>query len=136
MHSSWPAWFVVFALLGLCPLLPAQFITGQDMQSGVNPGGTTVTTPLQIAVSGCLKRGAERNGYYIADKNGTTWQLVPNGVNLAEHLNHNVMITGKPDTNANQQSHNDQNRKTGQDGKPQVSVRVLTVKTLGVSCDQ
>ena len=96
------------------------------MQSGVDPGGT-VTNPLQIAVTGCLKHGAGEE-YYIADKNGTTWKLVPNGVNLAEHVNQSVMITGKPATNAEQQGNKEQG------GKPQVGLRVLRVKTVSLSC--
>jgi hypothetical protein len=126
-RSSIRTWFAWFAFLGLCPLLLAQSSGGQDTQSGVNPGGT-VTNPLQIAVTGCLKREA-RGGYYIADKNGTTWNLVPSDTNLAEHVNHSVMITGKPATNAEQQG-----GKLDGGGKPQVDLRVLTVKTLSLSC--
>lgn len=124
-YFSRPPWFAWFVFLGLCPLLLTQSGGGQDMQSGVNPGGS-VTNPLQIAVTGCLKRGAGGE-YYIADKNGTTWKLVPNGVNLGEHVNHSVMVTGKPATNAEQQGSNEQG------GKPQVGLRVLTVDLNRVS---
>lgn len=125
-YFSRPPWFAWFVFLGLCPLLLTQSSGGQDMQSGGNPGGS-VTNPLQIAVTGCLKRGAGGE-YYIADKNGTTWKLVSNGVNLGEHVNHSVMVTGKPATNAEQQGSNEQG------GKPQVGLRVLTVKTVSLSC--
>ena len=134
MNSSTPTWFALFTFLSLCPLLLAQSSGGQDTHSAVNPGGT-VTNPLQIAVTGCLKRGAGGGGYYIADKNGTTWKLVPNGVNLAEHVNRSVMITGKPATDAKQQG-DEQSGKLKEGGKPQVGLRVLTVKTLSASCVQ
>ena len=81
MRSSRSAiWLALFLFLGFHPL-SAQSGGGQNSQSGSNLGGT-MTPPLQIAVIGCLKREVG-GGYYIADKNGTTWKLTPNGVNLA-----------------------------------------------------
>ena len=81
MCSSRPAiWLALFLFLGFHPL-STQSGGGQNSQSGSNLD-RTMTPPLQIAVSGCLKREAD-GGYYIADKNGTTWKLTPNGVNPA-----------------------------------------------------
>ena len=133
-HTSKPAtWLASLAFLSLCPPLPAQSSAGsQNAQTGMNPGGT-VTTPLQVAVTGCLKRGNEGAGYFIADQNGTRWKLVPNGVNLAEHINHSVMVTGKPVT-SDAQADNEQGVKTKEDAKPQPSLRVLTIKMLSPSC--
>jgi len=120
--------FFVFALLGPCPLVVAQSSISQDTQSGVNPGGA-VSHPLQIAVSGCLKLGANGSEYSIVDNNGRTWKLVPDGVNLAEYIDHRVMITGKPDGGAQQQA-----GKLDRSANPQISVRVLTAKTLSSRC--
>ena len=94
-----------------------------------------MTPPLQIAVSGCLKREAD-GGYYIADKNGTTWKLTPNGVNLAGHVNHSVRITGKPDTNAGQPGANQHRAKTASAENLQPGLGVLTVKVLSPTCAQ
>jgi hypothetical protein len=90
---------------------------GQNTQPGASPGGT-VTNPLQIAVRGCLKHIDKSGDYSIADDNGKTWKLTPNGVDLAEHVNHRVLITGKPETA----------------GEQVVGLRVLTVKTLSTTC--
>jgi len=97
------------------------------MQAGSNPG-VTVTSPLQIAVTGCLKREA-KGEYYIADKNGRTWNLVPNGVKLSSHLNQEVMVTGKPATDNQQQSDKQVER-----GKHQLALQVVTVKPINSSC--
>jgi hypothetical protein len=101
------------------------------MQSGIN-SGRTVTTPLQIAVTGCLKREGEDGGYFIVARNGTTWNLTANGMNLSERVNQNVTITGKPDANTEQSDNH--GRKTEESGKPEITLRVLTVKTLTPKC--
>lgn len=133
-HFSKPAaWFISLVFLILCPLLAAQSGGTQDAQSGASTG-RVATPPIQIMVTGCLKRGAESGSYYIGDQNGTTWKLTSSGVNLAEHVNHSVMITGKPVTNTQQQSNNEQGGKTEEGCKPQPGLRVLTVKMLSPSC--
>ena len=129
------AWFISFVFLTLCPRLSAQSSSTQDPQSGAVPGGV-VTNPLQIAVTGCLQRGGESGGYYISDQNGTTWKLTSSTVNLAEHLSHSVMVTGKPIATPQQQGNNGdgQGGKTEGGSKPQPSLRVLTLKMLSPSC--
>jgi|SRR5215472_15203520 len=124
------AGLVALIMLGLSSLVSSQSSEGQDVQLGTNPRGT-VTHPLQIAVRGCLKYLASGDGYYIADDNGRTWKLVADSVNLAEHVNQRVMITGKPDTTTSQQT-----EKAPDGGPKQLSMRVLTVKTLSPSCGQ
>lgn len=126
-------WFISLMFLTVCPLLAAQSGSAQDAQSGASTG-RTATPPIQVMVTGCLKRGGESGGYYIADLNGTTWKLTSSTVNLAEHVNHSVMVTGKPVTNTQQQGNNEQGGKTEEGGKPQPCLRVLTVKMLSPSC--
>ncbi|MGB8889695.1 MAG: hypothetical protein WCC87_23430 [Candidatus Korobacteraceae bacterium] len=126
------AWFVSVMFLIPTPLLAAQS-GSQNAQSGASPGGT-VTTPLQVAVTGCLRRGGESGGYYISDQNGTTWKLTSSSVNLAEHVQHSVMVTGKPIANTQEQGSNNQGSKTEAGSKAQPSLRVLTLKVLSPSC--
>lgn len=122
------AGLVALTMLSLSSLVSAQASGGQDVQPGTNPGGS-VTHPLQIALRGCLKHATNDDGYYIADDNGRTWRLVANGVNLAEHVNQRVMLTGRPDSGPQQQTE-------GAVKEPQLSMRVLTVKTLSPSCGE
>ena len=134
MRASIPAaWLMLLALMSLSPLLRAQSGGGQNTPSGASSGGT-VTNPLQVAVTGCLKRGGESGGYYIADKNGTTWKLVANGANLAEQVNHSVMITGRPVANDKREGSHEQGGKMEEGGPPQVGLQVLTVKMLSPNC--
>ena len=126
-------WIAAFVISGLCALLPARASCPPDRQSGVNPGGT-VSDPLQIAVTGCLKQEGEGGEYFVVDKNGTTWKLTPNGMKLAEHVNQNVIITGKPDANAEPRDSDNRGGKAEPSGKPQIRLRVLTVKTLNLKC--
>jgi hypothetical protein len=125
--------FASVLFLALCTPLAAQSSSAQNAQSGMTPGGA-VTTPLQIAVTGCLKRSAEAGGYSISDQNGTTWKLTSSAVNLAEHVNHSVMVTGKPIATAPEQGSNGQAAKTEDGGKPLPGLRVLTLKLLSPSC--
>src|SRR6516164_7920313 len=114
-------------MFGLCQPGPAQSSGRQDAQPGTSPGGA-VSHPLQISVSGCLKPVSNGEGYSIADDTGRTWKLVGDGVNFAEHVDQRVMIAGKPDTTAQQQER-------GVEGSNlQLSVRVLTIKTVSPSC--
>ena len=112
------AWIATFEL---CAQLPARASCPHDRQSGANSGGT-VTDPLQIAVTGCLKQEGEGGEYFVVDKNGTTWKLTPNGMKLAEHVNQNVIITGKPDANAEQRDNDNRGGKAEPGGKPQNQV--------------
>jgi len=127
-------WFGAFTLTGFCALLMAQGSGRHDIQSGTSPGGTTATHPLQIALTGCLKQNGESGEYFIVDKNGKTWRLVPGGVDLTAHLNHSVRLTGTPDSNPNAVDNSEQTAKAGHGGEPQLSLRVLTVKMLSNSC--
>jgi hypothetical protein len=132
--SKPPAWIIfVFVVLSLCPRLAAQSSAAPNPQGQASPGGA-VTTPLQVAVTGCLKRGGESGGYYISDRNGTTWKLTSSSVNLAEHVYHSVIVTGKPIANPQQQGNNQAGGETEEGSKPQPSLRVLTLKMLSPSC--
>ena len=118
---------IVLASLGLFLLMMTQ-ANGQDTHPAGNPGGT-VTSPLQIAVSGCLKYTDKSGEYSIMDNEGRIWKLLPGGVSLAEEVNHRVMITAKPETTNQAQTENLQDPR-----RQQVGLRVLTVKMLSASC--
>ncbi len=88
---------------------------------------------MQILVTGCLKRGNAAGEYSIADQNGTIWKLTSTTVNLAEHVNHSVTIAGKPVVTPKQPENNTSGGQTDE-GKPQPTLRVLTLKMLSNSC--
>ncbi|HEY5176036.1 MAG TPA: hypothetical protein VII95_10795 [Terriglobales bacterium] len=89
--SRWAA----LLLLSLCsPLLFGQ----GNAQRGQMNQQRTVTTPLQVNVTGCLKKSSQTGGYYVADQNGRTWELTSKQVDLAKHVNHVVSVSGHPST--------------------------------------
>ena len=94
--SGWAA----LLLLSLCSLL----LFGQDdAQHGQMNQQRTVTTPVQVNVTGCLKKSSRTGGYYVADQNGRTWELTSNKVDLAKHMNHVVSVSGHPSTGSKPQ---------------------------------
>ncbi len=93
-HRAQCAWgWVGLVLISLCSLL----LFGQDnTQNSQTPPGRTVRPPLQIVVTGCLKKNAETGGYYVSDENGRAWDLSSKKVDLARHLFHTVSVSGHP----------------------------------------
>jgi hypothetical protein len=125
--------FMVLACLVTQPAAYAQSEGAQPGQSSPNPPGM-VSPPIQILVSGCLKRGSD-GGYYLSDRNGTTWQLTSDKVNLAEHVMHAVTVTGKPGGIPKQPETGNQPGQPAQSsGSPSPGLRVLTLKMLSNSC--
>ncbi len=120
------------SLLGLAPVW-AQSGATPGGQSSANPPGVA-SPPIQIAVTGCLKRSYD-GGYYITDRNGTHWRLSSNKVDLDANVMHVVMVTGRPGSLANQNESASQQNETAQtSGKRSPSLQVLTVKMLSNSC--
>jgi hypothetical protein len=56
---------------------------------------TTKTTHKKTrTLTGCLQKGEDANEYNFTAKNGGTWELKSDSVNLGEHVGHTVKITG------------------------------------------
>ena len=45
-------------------------------------------------VTGCLQKGDSANEYELAGRDGSTWELRSDSVDLASHVGHTVTITG------------------------------------------
>jgi hypothetical protein len=90
-------WFAALALLGVCPMLLWGQGKAQTGQAGQN---RTVTNPLLVNVTGCLKKNSASDGYYIADANGRTWELTSKKIDLSKHVFHVVSVSGRPSTTA------------------------------------
>ena len=88
-----------FALgwVGLIFSVCALVLAGQDnVQNSQTAPARTVRPPLQIIVTGCLKKNAETGGYSVSDENGKTWELSSKKVDLARHVFHVVSVSGHP----------------------------------------
>jgi hypothetical protein len=49
----------------------------------------------EVNATGCLQKGSESGGFYLTDASGKMYELQKSKVNLAEHVGHQVTITGK-----------------------------------------
>ncbi len=132
--SKYLRWVAYLLLLGLGSPMMAQANGSQNNPPAAGPGGAA-GTHLQIAVTGCLKRGHENGGYYITDQDGRTWELIANGVDLAEHLNHSVTVSGKPmNASTQREANKEQSEKAEGGGNPHFDLKVMSVKMLSPSC--
>ena len=125
---------IVLFSIAICGMqLSAQTSDAQSGQSPANPP-RVMTPPLQILVTGCLKRSSD-GGYYLTDSNGTTWQLSSNSLNLGDHVMHVVSVAGKPDSLGKaEQSPNQPAGKSQPENNAVHSLRVMTLKMVSNSC--
>ena len=56
---------------------------------------TTKTTHKKTrTLTGCLQKGEDANEYNLTAKNGGSWEIKSDSVNLGEHVGHTVKLTG------------------------------------------
>ena len=123
------------AFLCLCPLLLYGQDTMQNDQSGM--GKNTMSTHHMVNVTGCLKKGSEEGGYYITGKDGTTWELSSKTVNLSEHVNHTVSVSGHemPRSKADE-AKTEESEKSESGGSKYSDLKVAQLKMVSTSCTQ
>ncbi len=132
IHRAMFLSIVIVAMgFGILPAgLSAQSSETQSGQTQANPP-RMATPPIQILVSGCLRRGHD-GGYYISDRNGITWALSSTAVDLSAQVMHAVTVTGKPAglTQPPPQS----SQPSGNAASSPHGLQVLTLKILSNSC--
>lgn len=134
LFAKYSSWLAVVAVLCLCPfLLYGQDNTMQNDQSGM--GKNTMGAHHTINVTGCLKKGNEEGGYYIVGKDGTTWELSSKAVNLSEHVNHTVSVTGHemPGSKADE-AKMEESEKAESGGSKYSDLKVMRLKMVSTSC--
>jgi hypothetical protein len=112
----------VFAVLTLCsPLLFGQDNSQQAQQK------PKVTAPLQINVTGCLKKNAS-GGFSVADQSGRTWELTSKKVDLAKYVFNTINASGHPSTGlSDQKEGNSEQNPEGGGQRFRMDVMELTV---------
>jgi hypothetical protein len=128
LRSAFRAALLALALLSLSPSLCAQAAATQSGQPQTTPHHWTASPPIQIAATGCLRRG-NQGGYFLTDQDGNTWKLSSKTVDLGAQVNHAVTIGGKPGPVEKPQ---ESGMATG--GRLAHPLEVLTLKTLSPSC--
>ena len=125
----------VLAVLCVCPLLLYGQDTMQNDQSGM--AKNTMSNHHMVNVTGCLKKGSEEGGYYITGKDGTTWELSSKTVNLSEHVNHTVSVSGHemPRSQADE-AKVAESEKSESGGSKYLDLKVAQLKMVSESCNQ
>jgi len=85
-------------------------------------------------VTGCLQKGDQPDEFSITGEDGKSWDLRSSTVKLAEHVGHQVTVTGSPTREAKAEE-----KKEGQvekaAGKEELGeLRVTTLKMVSQSC--
>ena len=123
---------LVVAALSLAGVAIAQSSDTSGSPPAAHPGGFA-TNPLQVALTGCLKRSSVTGKFVLADQGGSSWELTSPSIDLAPQLNHSVTVTGKPVSSA-PPPNGQQNGAVADTDRPQHVLRVLTLKMLSPSC--
>ena len=91
------------------------------------------STSKTTAVTGCLAKGVESGGYYIAAADGKFWEL--SGKIDATHVGHKVTVQGHVlhRTPAEEAKYADHEKQEA-NGKPVADFEVSSVKMISDSC--
>jgi tyrosyl-tRNA synthetase len=116
-------------LLSLCGVL--LFAQDNPQHSQTNQQ-RTVTTPLLVNVTGCLKKSSTSGGYYVADQDGRTWDLTSKKVDLAKQMFHTVSVSGHPSRSKMQEGKSEQGQKP--EGEQTFTLDVTELEVLSSSC--
>jgi hypothetical protein len=123
------------AFLCLCPLLLCGQDTMQNSQSGMGQNG--MSNHHMVNVTGCLKKGSEDGGYYITGQDGKTWELSSKTVDLSEHVNHTVSVSGNEMQGSKaDEVKTEESEKAESGGGKYSDLKVAQLKMVSASCTQ
>ena len=90
----------------------------------------------QVSVTGCLQQGSEHGGYYVMGQDGKLYELMGKSVNLSQHLNQTVTVSGKQvKLSESQETKVEPHEKTeSSGGSSYVDVQVGDLKVVSQSC--
>ncbi len=106
------------------------------------PHGKNAKSGKQVSMTGCLNSSGS-NQYQLADSNGKTWDLQPQGdVNLADHVGHKVRVTGteyqeegmQGGQAGNQPGNEAGNQPSGGAGMAREGIRVDKIQHISNTC--
>lgn len=116
-HVKFFFWLIPVLLFCLCPFA----VRAQDSASKTT------------SVTGCLAKGVESGGYYIAGADGKFWEL--SGKVDATHVGHEVTVQGHVLHRAPaEEAKYADNEKQEANGKPVADFEVSTLKMISDSC--
>jgi hypothetical protein len=90
-----------------------------------------------VNVTGCLKAGSEKGGYYVAAQGGKNYELIGKSSTFAPHVNHTVTITGaEAKLSEAQEAKLTPHEKTEAGAGTYTDVHVTDLKMVSASCAQ
>ena len=104
---------------------------GQTPSTSGSSGQTTASSGSQTTVEGCLS-GSDGK-YTLTDKQGNSYQLTGDTSKLAEHVGHEVKITGSSSSSGSSAA-SGSNSSMGQTSGSSQSLDVSSVKHVSKTC--
>lgn len=87
----------------------------------------------QVTVTGCLQKGDEPDEFSITGNNGRTYGLRSTSVKLADHVGHQVTVTGT--TTREEESEKAEQKESKKEGEREYAdVNVTNLKMVSESC--
>ena len=121
---------VVLALFVSLPILAQNTTTPSDDQA--KQDNTKATQPK--TVTGCLQQGDEADEFSITGEDGKSWDLRSSTVKLADHVGHQVTVTGSltRETKAEEKKEGQVEKAAGKEELGEL--RVTSLKMVSHSC--
>jgi hypothetical protein len=90
--------------------------------------------PDTTAVTGCVQKGVEANGFYIVENN-KMWELSSRTVDLAKHVGHQVTVTGDAVQKTKAaETRAEKSEKAEASGKDYADLNVKSLKMISETC--
>jgi hypothetical protein len=133
--------FLAFASL-TCVFALAQYATKHDetkqdgSQASAQEKQEKKATSHEITVTGCLQKGDEPDEFSITGEDGKTWGLSSSSIKLAEHIGHQVTVTGSParETKAGEKKEGEVEKASSKEEYS--DLRVTNLKMVSTSCSK
>ena len=85
-------------------------------------------------VTGCLQKGDQPDQFSITAEDGKSWELRSSTVKLADHVGHQVMITGSPTHESKAEEKKEGQVENAAEKKEVGELRVTSLKMVSQSC--
>jgi hypothetical protein len=88
-----------------------------------------------MSMTGCLEKGLEAGGYYLADSDGKMWELSARTMKFGKDVGQKVTVTGREIHRAKAiEAKLEGNETKEADGKPHGDLQVTSLKSTGEAC--
>jgi hypothetical protein len=94
------------------------------------------TSRQAVTVTGCVKQGSEKGGYYLTTSDGKVYELTGKS-DFAAHVDHTVTVAGRESMmSKSDEAKMEQQEKAEAGGKPYADLHVTSLKMVSERCAQ